>query len=82
MILRAPPYADLPPRTGMQCGFNATIATVEVEANFWRESSLTVKVYECLVRDKWSPCLGSFTLRNASRRQLALIDDHQGHQHS
>jgi len=44
--------------TGIRCGWNTTIATLNVTLGYWRHSAATPETWKCASRDSWSPCRG------------------------
>ena len=59
---------------GIMCGFNTTVATVEVLPLHWRHSMKTVETYLCASNGEWSPCLGSQgAVRGPLQRRLADV---------
>jgi len=43
---------------GVSCGTNATIATLNMTARYWRHSTATVETHFCKTDGSWSPCHG------------------------
>ena len=70
---------------GITCGFNTTVANVNISHGRWRHSRYTVETYECMTRGDWSPCVGGASAERApTRRRLesaadAIINEGDGY---